>query len=105
MAELQLTPASIKRFEGEGPVYRHRLGYVSPISSRHHIYDLLEAAAADGWPVTINDCSNDTKFARGISRSEPFGQISYETSMNLPYESYEYALDNVFDGDAEYEIF
>jgi len=105
MAELQLTPASIKSFEGEGPVYRHRLGYTSPISSRHHIYDLIEMAARESWPVTINDCSNETKFARGISRSAPFGEISYETCLNLPYESYLYALDNVLEEDKAYEIF
>jgi len=96
---------SYKDFANEGAIYRHRTGYVSPISSRNYTYDLIEMAEEEKWEVTIHDCSNEVKFYRGCGPSGQFGHIDYETSMNLPRESYLYALDKYFEDDVKYEIF
>jgi len=92
MPELQINPNNIKVFESEGQVYRHRRGYVSPVSSRHYVYDLIELAIKESWDCIINDCSNDTKFFRGVyntHNSDINSGIMYETSFKyLPIQYY-----------------
>ena len=97
MPELQISPTTLETFKDEGPIYRHRRGYVSPISSRQYVYDLIELAVEEQWNVIINDCSNDTKFFRGVYRSEnpDFNTgILYETQFSfLPAEYYLNVID------------
>ena len=90
-AELQLTPFNMDVFKDEGEIYRSRRGYVSPVSSRHYVYDLIELADDEKWDIIINDCSNDTKFFRGVA---PDSGIHYETCFKfLPYEYYLKVID------------
>ena len=97
MPELQLNPGTGNLFVNEGVVYRHRRGYVSPVSSRHYVYDLIELAIKEKWPLVINDCSNDTKFYRGIVAYETQDikcGINYKTEFSfLSAQYYLYVVD------------
>jgi pyruvate formate-lyase activating enzyme-like uncharacterized protein len=96
MPELQLSPSTFNLFNDEGMIYRHRRGYVSPVSSRHYVYDLIELAIKESWPLVINDCSNDTKFYRGVSLVESRDikcGIAYRTAFSfLPPAYYLYIV-------------
>ncbi|MHA1734392.1 MAG: radical SAM protein [Promethearchaeota archaeon] len=80
-AELHLEGRNRANFSSEGPVYRYKREYVSPVKSRHYTYDLIELAEREGWEgVMINDCSNQLKFYRGIHAPEvmdTFGDNSW----------------------------
>jgi pyruvate formate-lyase activating enzyme-like uncharacterized protein len=77
-AELQLFPNTMARFKKEGEIYRYKMGYISPIKSRELTYDIFEIAAKEKWKnVVLHDCSNETKFYRGVVRTLAFGDISY----------------------------
>lgn len=93
-AELQLFPNTFKIFVDEGPIYRHRSAYISPIKSRQLTYDIFELAANEGWKnVVLFDCSNDCKFLRGVKiRTNHFADIGYNFENELPDEFYEEAL-------------
>jgi len=105
MPELQLQPTTAQLFLGEGIVYRHRRGYVSPVSSRHYVYDLIELAIKENWPLVINDCSNDTKFYRGVTLYETQDihcGINYKTEFSfLSGEYYRYVLDKYVEAELE----
>lgn len=97
LAELQLFPQTLKHFKAEGPIYRYKQGYVSPIKSRQLTYDIFEAAVREKWKnVVLHDCSNETKFYRGIysGRGAVFGDIAYypDAGMELPKSFYADAL-------------
>lgn len=89
----------------EGPVYKHRRGYISPISSRHYAYDLIELAEKEDWPVIINDCSNDTKFFRGVHEDLVLGMISYKGPFELPLENVAYLASQILKPGEVYEFF
>jgi hypothetical protein len=107
LAELQIcTPEMLSHFiETEGPVYKHRRGYISPISSRHYTYDLIEMAEKENWPLVINDCSNDTKFFRGASSGEKIGFVWYDNPFELPFEHVKYLMDQILEDGESYEFF
>ena len=91
-AELQLFPKTKDHFKGEGPVYRYKRGYVSPIKSRQLTYDIFETAAREKWKnVTLYDCSNETKFFRGVNCSQKFGYVQYRGVLDLGEEFYKKA--------------
>jgi len=76
-AELHLGEKNAKNYCNE-ILYSFKQGYISPISSRHLTYDLLEIAYKEKWQgVVINDCSNENKFYRGIQRGDRFGEVGY----------------------------
>jgi pyruvate formate-lyase activating enzyme-like uncharacterized protein len=105
--ELQLKASNYDLFKDEGVLYRHRRGYVSPLSSRHYTYDLIEMAENEKWKIVINDCSNETKWYRGSKEQLSFGfsGIAYDFWLNTPpRDNYIWAIDNVLDQD-EYEIY
>jgi len=89
----------------EGPVYKHRRGYVSPISSRHYAYDVIELAEKEDWPVIINDCSNDTKFYRGVSPMSSLGYVDYPSILELPFDNVVYLADQILEDGVTYEFF
>lgn len=90
--ELHLNARNVKNFSNE-PLYCFKYGYISPISSRHLTYDLIEMAAQEGWTgVTINDCSNEQKFYRGCRKGLPINEIDYAPEWYLPAEWYLDAL-------------
>jgi len=49
-------PFSLKEVK-EGSISRTTLIEQSPVWSRHITYDVMEMAAKEDWPITINDCS------------------------------------------------
>ncbi|MBR6029572.1 MAG: radical SAM protein [Clostridia bacterium] len=84
-AELHLNPNNAANYEGE-PMYLHRLGYLSPVWSREITFRLMREAAEEGWPCLVHDCSNHTKFARGLHQRAAegawFGASAWE--MEFP---------------------
>jgi len=83
-AELQLFPNAMNKFKKEGPIYRYKSGYVSPIKSRQLTYDIFEIAVKEKWKkVVLHDCSNETKFFRGIINATRFGHVDYGGSTPL----------------------
>jgi len=68
-AELQLFPATVKHWAHEGDIYRYNMGYISPVNSRILTYKLMELSSTENWDVVIHDCSNETKFYRGVTAS------------------------------------
>lgn len=94
-AELQLLPKTKDNFRDEGTIYRHKGAYVSPIKSRQLTYNVFETAALEGWKnVVLHDCSNETKFFRGVNAysATRFGGVGYFGSMKLDKEFYRDAL-------------
>lgn len=95
-AELQLFPKTKANFRDEGPIYRYKRGYVSPIKSRQLTYDVFEVAVKERWKnVALHDCSNETKFFRGViggCASVRFGDIFYGGILNLDNSFYREAL-------------
>ena len=65
-AELHLNPNNLENYLGEN-MYLYRQGYLSPIWSHELTLKLMRRAAEEGWPVTIHDCCNATKFARDLN--------------------------------------
>ena len=65
-AELHLNPNNIGNYDGES-LYIARLGYISPIWSREITFKIMKMADAEKWPIVVHDCSNHTKFARGLN--------------------------------------
>jgi len=106
MPELQINGYNLNLFKKEGPIYRHRRGYVSPISSRHKVYDLIEMAIKNEWDVIINDCSNDTKFYRGVAfryNDNVECGIVYNTQFKfLPVKYYLDVINEFIDVEMEY---
>ena len=91
-AELHLNPNNIGNYWGE-PLYMYRQGYVSPIWSRELTLKLMRRAAEQGWPIAVHDCSNRTKFARGLNLKAKeggwFGANDYGNEFGgIPYEAF-----------------
>jgi pyruvate formate-lyase activating enzyme-like uncharacterized protein len=83
-AELHLNPGNIENFKDE-ELYVYKFGYVSPISSRHYTYDLIELADKESWQgITIHDCSNQTKVYRSINKKSDFGVSNYTGENAVP---------------------
>ncbi len=77
----------------EGPKYQYHDGYVSPVNSRQVTYDLIDTAEKEDWPIVINDCSNETKFYRGVRSNLDPGSFDYKTEMVLPINWYRKAVE------------
>lgn len=86
-AELHLNQNNLWNYEGEN-LYMYRHGYVSPIWSRRLTLQLMKLADEEGWDVAVHDCSNRTKFARGLNlRSKEggwFGASNYGCEFSRP---------------------
>lgn len=72
-AELHLNPNTIDNYNGEN-MYICRQGYISPIWSRELSLKFLKIAAEESWDLVVHDCSNYTKFARGLNFSNNEGR-------------------------------
>ncbi|WKY47677.1 radical SAM protein [Eubacteriaceae bacterium ES3] len=88
-AELHLNPNNIDNYAGE-KMYIARRGYISPIWSRELTLKLMKMADDEGWDLVVHDCSNDTKFARGLNISGKngswFGASNYACEFSrIPY--------------------
>ncbi len=86
-AELHLNNNNLWNHEDEN-MYFYRQGYLSPIRSRELSLRFLRMAAEEGWDLAVHDCSNRTKFARGLNLSEKegkwFGASSYGCEFARP---------------------
>lgn len=92
LAELHLSALNIQNFPS--PWYCYKEGYVSPIMSRKLTYDLLDMAEEEDWKVTIQDCSNETKYYRGVTEKiKVNGQVDYFQEIPIPKSFYLDAVD------------
>ncbi|MBT9136427.1 MAG: hypothetical protein DDT34_01506 [Firmicutes bacterium] len=88
-AELHLNENNIDNYYDEN-MYICRQGYISPVWSRELTLKLMIEAADENWDVVVHDCSNYTKFARGLNLGSkggmPFGSSSYACEfVRIPY--------------------
>jgi pyruvate formate-lyase activating enzyme-like uncharacterized protein len=89
-AELHLNENNIGNYYGEN-MYIARLGYISPIWSRELTLKFMKMADEEKWDLAVHDCSNYTKFARGLNLSSKeggwFGASDYACEFSrIPYE-------------------
>lgn len=89
-AELHLNENNIYNYYGEN-MYISRAGYISPIWSRELTLKFMKIADEEQWDLAVHDCSNYTKFARGLNLSSKegkwFGASNYGCEFaKIPYE-------------------
>jgi uncharacterized protein len=89
-AELHLNENNIYNYSGEN-MYISRHGYISPIWSRELTLKFMKTACEESWDLAVHDCSNHTKFARGLNLSGKegrcFGASDYACEFSrIPYE-------------------
>lgn len=87
-AELHLNENNIGNYKGEN-MYISRQGYISPTWSRELTLKFMKIADEEGWDLVVHDCSNYTKFARGLnlSKNKWFGASNYACEFStIPYE-------------------
>lgn len=84
-AELHLNENNIYNYYGEN-MYISRHGYISPVWSRELTFELMRIADEEKWDLVVHDCSNDTKFARGLNIGSKegmgFGGSNYSCEFN-----------------------
>jgi len=91
-AELHLNPNNLQNYFGEN-MYISRHGYISPIWSRELTLKFMKLADEENWDLVVHDCSNFTKFARGLNLSREegkwFGANGYDCEFDrTPYEAF-----------------
>lgn len=89
-AELHLNVNNIDNYHGEN-MYISRQGYISPVWSRALTLEFMKTADEEGWDLVVHDCSNYTKFARGLNLTSKegkwFGASNYSCEFErIPYE-------------------
>lgn len=89
-AELHLNENNIYNYYGEN-MYISRHGYISPVWSRELTLKFMKIADEEKWDLVVHDCSNYTKFARGLNLSSKegkwFGASDYACEFSqIPYE-------------------
>ena len=89
-AELHLNENNIGNYYGEN-MYISRHGYISPIWSRELTLKLMKIADEENWDLVVHDCSNYTKFTRGLNLGSKegkwFGSSNYGCEFSrIPYE-------------------
>ncbi len=91
-AELHLNANNIYNYYGEN-MYISRHGYISPVWSRELTLKFMKIADEENWDLVVHDCSNHTKFARGLNlRGKEggwFGASNYACEFSrIPYEAF-----------------
>lgn len=89
-AELHLNENNIYNYFGEN-MYISRLGYISPVWSRELTLKFMKIADEENWDLVVHDCSNFTKFVRGLNLSGKegmwFGANNYACEFSrIPYD-------------------
>jgi hypothetical protein len=89
-AELHLNANNIDNYDGEN-MYISRHGYISPIWSRELTLKFMKIADEENWDLVVHDCSNHTKFARGLNLGTKegrwFGSSNYASEFSkIPYK-------------------
>ena len=86
-AELHLNANNIDNYFGEN-MYISRHGYISPIWSRELTLKFMKIADDEGWNLAVHDCSNYTKFVRGLNLKSKeggwFGASNYGCEFSRP---------------------
>lgn len=72
-AELHLNENNIDNYYGEN-MYISRHGYISPIWSRELTLRFMKTADDENWDLAVHDCSNNTKFIRGLNLNSKEGK-------------------------------
>ena len=72
-------------------MYISRLGYISPTWSRELTLKFMKIADDENWDLVVHDCSNYTKFARGLNLNSKsgmwFGASNYSCEFSkIPYD-------------------
>ncbi|MBE6039218.1 MAG: radical SAM protein [Anaerofustis stercorihominis] len=88
-AELHLNCNNLENYLGEN-MYMSRHGYLSPVWSRQITMQLMKLAVDEGWDIAVHDCSNRTKFIRGLNQRAKeganFGANNYGSEFDIvPY--------------------
>ncbi|MFA5527222.1 MAG: radical SAM protein [Peptostreptococcales bacterium] len=88
-AELHLNENNIDNYFGEN-MYISRQGYISPTWSRELTLKFMKIADEENWNLAVHDCSNTTKFARGLNLGSKegkwFGAGNYVCEFSrIPY--------------------
>lgn len=91
-AELHLNENNIGNYYGEN-MYISRHGYISPVWSRELTLKFMKIADEEKWELAVHDCSNHTKFVRGLNLSSKegkwFGASDYACEFSrIPYEAF-----------------
>ncbi|MGE5678361.1 MAG: radical SAM protein, partial [Pseudomonadota bacterium] len=91
-AELHLNENNIGNYYGEN-MYISRHGYISPVWSRELTLKLMKIADEENWDLAVHDCSNNTKFVRGLNLSSKegkwFGASDYACEFSrIPFEAF-----------------
>lgn len=89
-AELHLNENNIGNYYGEN-MYIARHGYISPVWSRDLTLKFMKTADDENWDLAVHDCSNYTKFVRGLNLSSKagmwFGANNYSMEFSrIPFE-------------------
>ncbi len=89
-AELHLNENNIYNYYGAN-MYISRHGYISPVWSRELTLKFMKTAEDEDWGIAVHDCSNYTKFARGLNlkskESGWFGDSDYGCEFSrIPYD-------------------
>jgi hypothetical protein len=89
-AELHLNQNNIYNYFGEN-MYIARQGYISPVWSRELTLKFMKIADEEKWDLVVHDCSNYTKFTRGLNLSSKsamwFGASNYACEFpQIPYD-------------------
>jgi len=89
-AELHLNENNIYNYFGDN-MYISRHGYISPIWSRDLTYKFMKIADDENWDIVVHDCSNHTKFARGLNLNKKtgmwFGASNYTCEFSdIPFD-------------------
>jgi len=91
-AELHLNENNIYNYPSDN-MYISRHGYISPTWSRELTLKLMAIAVDEAWDIVIHDCSNYTKFARGLNLNSKagmwFGASNYSCEFaSMPYHAF-----------------
>ena len=91
-AELHLNANNIGNYDGEN-MYISRHGYISPVWSRELTLKFMKIADEENWELAVHDCSNHTKFSRGLNlRGKEggwFGASNYACEFaRIPYAAF-----------------
>ncbi|NLK73518.1 MAG: radical SAM protein, partial [Clostridiales bacterium] len=89
-SELHLNENNIGNYYGEN-MYIARHGYISPAWSRKLTLKFMKIADDENWDLAVHDCSNYTKFVRGLNLSSKagmwFGANNYSMEFSrIPFE-------------------
>jgi hypothetical protein len=90
-AELHLNENNIGNYSGEN-MYIYRHGYISPVWSRELTLKLMKIADDESWDLAVHDCSNYTKFARGLNWSSKWGKSFGASNYACEFSSIHYEV-------------